>query len=288
MPFRTKALSEVPAAVPDVDIIFHGQLLLRPSADEKSCEVAVNPVAVKHILSIEARTKIPNQPDVIEMQHHGPLNFREPEGVTIEVEQAADPAFVFKCVGDGAPDYRTGEGAVSEDFRWVLNLEGDQFHNTALTCPIFTNRQNVINLKNGQYFFRTGIRSGQDLTYVRRLLGENPTDFKRIGAIARASVFLNPTQVVVMRWFDGTSERALNLRKVSGASHEIYIQNTPLFLPDSEAIGHDELAEYYKILPTVGADHRFTFHTVRQGGTRDKGTPTIPCQVVRLDGPGGN
>lgn len=287
MAFQPRLLSTVPGRPPDVDIIFHGQLLLR-SRDGVNCEVGVNPLALNHQLSIWSVTKVPGQPDVVNMRHNGPLNFRGVEGMTIGVTGEIDTRAAWKCVSNDAVDPVQGGGAPPQDFRWILNLEGSLFHNSLLQCPLF-GTQNSIKLTNGEYFFRTGVRSGSNLKYVRRRAAANPTDFRRIGAVARASVFLNQTQSLVMTWRDATAEQTLALGKPpTNGIHEIYVENTPLFIPETSAIGHDELVEYYKVLPGVNQADRFTLHSERENpGPFDKGTPTIPCQVIRLDEPGG-
>ncbi len=290
MAFQNRLLSTLPTRTPDVEIIFHGQLLMR--SDGTSCEVAINPLALNHQLTIEARTRVANQPDVIEMRHLGLLNFRNPEGMTIEVRPTEGTVpLAWNCISETAPDTNSGlTTALSseQDFRWILNLEGNLFHNSTLSCPLFQNRQHVIRLQHGEYFFRTGVRAPAGLKYTRRPPPQNPPEFRRIGAIARASVFLNPSESIVIAWNDGTGERELPLGSVPNGFHEIYVEHTPLFLDPNVAIGHDELAEYYKVLDVPQAS-RFTFTTVRENPSPfDKGTPTIPCQIVRLDEPGPN
>lgn len=284
MPFQERRLSTLPTRTPDVEIIFHGQLLMQ--SDGTGCEIAVNPLALNHVLSIEARTRVPGQPDVIHMRHWGPLHFRQPEGMTIQINPQSDTRAAWKCVGETSPNHQTGVGAPPDDFRWILNLEGALFHNTNVVCPLFNNRQHVIRLLDGEYFFRTGLRAPAGLRFVRKLAGQNPADFRRIGAIARVSAFLNPTQTLVLTWHDGTQEQVLPLDKPpQNGVHEVYIENTPLFIDPAVAIGHDELAEYYKVLDVPPAQ-RFTFTTIRETiGAFDRGTPTIPCQVIRLDEP---
>src|SRR4051812_25686040 len=113
MPFLEKSLDEVPRGTPDVQIFFHGQLLLR-SEDGRISEVAVNPLAINHVLTIEARTKVSGKPDTIRMRHAGPLLLRQRgnrliEGMSITIlGTAADPVTptAWKCVKVGVPiDY---------------------------------------------------------------------------------------------------------------------------------------------------------------------------------------
>ena len=295
MAFQDRLLSTIPTRPADVEIIFHGQLLLR-STDGRSCDVAINPIAANHFLTIEARTKIAGQPDVINMRQVGQLNFRSPEGMTIEVNPPADTLASWKCVSatainpeSGAVGPSGGGGPQAEDFRWVMNLEGGLFHNANLRCSVFENRQHVIRLQQGEFFFRSGNRARPGLRYERRQNGQNPANFRGLGAIARVSAFLGQTQTVIMRWNDATGPQVLTLEKPpQGGIHEIYVENTPLFIDPATALGHDELAEYYKVLPDVAQNAKFTFRSFQEpqpGPGFDAGTPTIPCQVVRLDEP---
>jgi hypothetical protein len=299
MPFQEKPLDDLPRGVtPDVQLIFHGQLILR-SQDGQSCEVAVNPVATDHVLSIEARIRKPNQIDRIAMRHLGPLKFRNSEGMLIEVRggDPVDPA-AFKMVGNGPMNLNDINGMPEDDFRWILNLEGELFHDQRLNAPVFAS-QNVIRLQRGEYFFKTAARPDLRLRYQRRGGNKPDKEIAAIGAIASASVYLGEDQRLVMKWQDATQEqdRTLSLPKLAGTFYEIYIENTPLFLnPPSEAelARRDEFIEYYKLLPDVPAvplGRRFAVvPEIRPSDGAQplqEGTPEVPCQVVRLDGPGG-
>jgi DNA-binding ferritin-like protein len=99
-------------------------------------------------------------------------------------------------------------------------------------------------------------------------------------------------QSVVMKWVHEGAERALTLTQSAGVRHEIYIENTPLYdWQTDELERHEELAEYYKLIAGIEEENRFTLTPVRPeevaGNDGDFGTPDIPCQVIRLDGPGG-
>ena len=293
MPFQTRLLSTLPARLPDVEIIFHGQLFLR-SEDGRTCEVGVNPIATDHELLIEVRTKTNDgRPDQINMRHVGPLDFRSPEGMSIEVVPPSDTLAAWKCVTTGTINRHDGTGAPNEDFRWMLNFEGDLFHNKDLT-PIVFGGQNTIKLHQGEFFFRTGVRTPDRLKYERRGGGLGNEDFKKVGAIARASIFLFQNQSLVIRWTEGTEPRTLTLTKtMDGSTYEVYIENTPKFVvapaPPADLSAFEELVHFYKVIPTgqVASAARFTLKPV-DVPTGQAGSPTIPCQVMILDGPGGD
>jgi len=294
MPFQTRALSTVPTRPPDVEIVFSGQLFLR-SDDGSTCDVGVNPIATGHDLLIEVRTKKADRPDVINMRHVGPLDFRSPEGMKIEVIPQADTLAAWKCVSPNTIDRVAGTGAPYEDFRWMLNLESDLFHNKDLVPTVF-GTQNTIKLLQGEFFFRTGMRAPVGLKYERQGGGLGLAVFRRIGAIARASLFLVQDQSVLISWTEGTEPRSLNLTKsLDGTTYEIYIENTPRFVQipvprPSDLSAFEELIHYYKVIPTdqVPSNARFTLKPVDDPTPGQKGSPTIPCQVTILDGPGGS
>lgn len=293
MPFRRRLLTDpMPNRAPDVDIVFHGQLLLR--SDGITCEAAINPLATNHVLSIEVRTKTLNQsqPDVIRMRHVGPLLYRQPEGMTIDLNPRGDTLAAWKCVTEGPVDYEGGGGNPS-DFRWILNLEGEHFHGRQLDVPIFDS-EHVIKLQGGEYYFRSGVRSPERLRMKRSEGGKDEYTFRKIGAIARASLYLAERQSVFVKWIHEGGERTVTLTKQAGVKHEIYIENTPLYDYGAQPLDkHDELQQLYKIIPEVEEDERFSLKPLlpddedaAAGG--EFGTPDIPCQVMRLDHPDGD
>jgi len=284
MSFQERLLSTVPIREPDVKIFFHGQLLLR--SEDMTCDVGVNPLAANHVLSVEARTKMPDNTTVIQMRHFGPIHFRQP-GMTIEVSPPADTRAAWKCISPDPVDHVTGDGAPT-DFRWMLNLEGRLFHDMDLRPNIF-DTQHTIKLQNGEYFFFTARRSHDRLNFVRKEGGKSDLILKRIGAIARASVFLVQDQSVLLKWNDGVQERICTLTKsLAGATHEIYIENTPLFIQPNpmDLSQFEELTHYYKVIPEISAGARFKLEPMPIAGG-DVGSPDIPCQPMTLDGPGG-
>lgn len=298
MPFLVKSLADVPARTPDVQIFFHGQLLLRAPGEGRTCEVAVNPLASNHVLTIEARTKRPGRPDIIMMRHVGPLLFRPGAGMLIKVDPPVNPPAAFKCMKVGTPiDYTSGASdPPDEDFRWILNLEGPQFHQPAeLDGPIF-NSHHVIRMEGGQYFFRTAARAHPRMGHTRKGGGKDQVTFRRIGFIASASVFFAadiPNQSVQLEWQAPTLAGSVSLGKEPNTTHEIYINNAPLFLgpppnDPNELAKFEELRDYYKVLNVqLGRPDVPLFELVptHLPGDGDTGSPSIPCQVHRLDGP---
>ncbi len=311
MPFTEKKFDDLPQNMkanwdPDVQIFFHGQLILR-SPDGQGCDVAVNPIAADHVLSIEARIKpVMRDPaevreedqeeaqktDLVRMRYLGPLNFRDSEAVSIEVDPGPTPVVpaAFKLVGNAPINYQDAASARKDDFRWILNVEGPLFHERPLNFPGFAS-QNVIRLRQGEYYFKTAAHPNDRLQYVRSGGGQPNVTFDTIGSVASASVFLSQHQALIMKWRDGTrdEDRELVLEKSDDVRYEIYIENTPLFLDtpaETDLPRMDEFIHYYKILDVPEAE-RFSVVPKMRAGT-GLGTPDVPCQVLTQDGtPGG-
>ncbi len=283
----TQRLVTGPLDPSDVNIFFHGQLFLR-SEDGETCEVGVNPLAINHILSIEVRTKQLGRPDLINMRHFGPLHLRSPEGMSIEVLPAVASPRAFKCETTYPIDFRNGTGAPDNDFRWILNFEGRNFHHPKELLPTVFGTKNVIRLKGGEYFFETAFRANPLMLFNRTGGGLADETFRGIGAIAGARVFLADNQSVVVKWNDDTAERVLTLTRTPNVTYEIYIENTPLFVQvDPMKLGdHEELVHYYNLIPEsqVPAAARFKLTPALTRTGRDLGSPTIPCQPLKLDG----
>jgi hypothetical protein len=210
--------------------------------------------------------------------------------MSIKLVPEADTLAAWKCVTQDTIDRQKGTGAPEDDFRWMLNFEGNLFHNKELS-PIVFGTQNTIKLHQGEFFFRTGVRAPERLKYERRGGGLGDVDFKRIGAIARASLFLVQNQSLVIDWIEGTEPHTLTLTKsLDGTTYEVYIENTPTFVEvpnPSDLSAFEELVHFYKVIPTDQVPAKFKLTPV-DDPRGQAGSPTIPCQVMTLDGPGGN
>jgi hypothetical protein len=286
-----------PGREPDIRIFFNGQLLLR-STDGQTCQAAVNHAAFQHVLSVEVRTKTPGKADAILMRHIGPLNFRQPNqpGMVIDFGGAGAAPAAFKFISSAQLNLETGDSqgadpqVAEQDFRWIINLEGGLFHGDQLNCSVF-NTHNFIEMRGGEYYFYTALRSAPGLKFTRKGGGKRDLDFRRIGAVIGANVFLNENglQSLKVTWNNGVegADKVLTLSKpTGGVSHEIYIENTPLYQESTltPPPTHSELIEYYKVLPDITGDARFNLEPSADPAPGQEGTPDIPCQSGVLDG----
>jgi hypothetical protein len=86
---------------------------------------------------------------------------------------------------------------------------------------------------------------------------------------------------VLMLWRLNGRDVSLNLRKEAGVTYEIYITNEPLCQDDTidAPFSHDELSEYYKILPLCPQGEQFILKTPPP----NRGSLRTPCMSVLLN-----
>jgi hypothetical protein len=103
--------------------------------------------------------------------------------------------------------------------------------------------------------------------------------------IIGANIYLkDENDILMLEWLEMGLPRALTLKKPpAGMSYEIYIINDPLYDDPEEAKGHDELAEYYKVLkPSMSDSERLKLEVKYEDPAR--GSAKAPCMPVLLGG----
>jgi len=125
-----------------------------------------------------------------------------------------------------------------------------------------------------------------------------------ITSIIGANLSFDNNRKLKLTWRENERDNELLLNKPqTGSSHEIYINNSPLFVHPLLDIPHSELAQYYRVLPGIPEGEQFSLEypfqlldpgrksefVDSQGGTAKfesrRGSPTIPCQSVVLESP---
>jgi len=301
MPFRgTNDLS----TTPDVRIFFVGQLILQPLLESLGCEVFVNRSAADHYLSIEVRKKKSKKPDEIVLRHLGPLPFipldGDPQyGMTIGVIEK-DPAVVNKApelVNDDAVAVNAPSGALKNDPK-ALGLSVDAYNGAnpsdegeelALALNMerihdvspgqvqaFGGRPSIL-VKRGTFYTADTYPAGSILT--KKKTGKPKTQPK-FAAVIGANITLDGNEQLEIVWTPEGIPKQLLLDKLPNQTYEIYISNEPLFDEDDvqSNVKHDELAEFYKILPDIPPDEQFEL-TIPS----DRGSLRTPCMSVLLN-----
>lgn len=276
MPFTPSATLD---PSPDVRIYFTGLQVLE-ALSNNTCEVFINRRSPEHHLSIEVRRKQTGHPDVILMRHEGPLSFTAPVppgtppryGLSIRV--APNPT--------GIKGY-DGTTASTEGQRLSLAFNMFRIHDVA-TGPVepMGGRPSIL-IDEGIFYSAATFTAGAILQKKRP--GSQPKSQGEFANIIGANIYLTQGRVVTLSWRQNGRDVLLSLAKSTTHTHEIYINNEPLYEDDSPTapFAHDEFAEYYKILPAVQPDEQFSLtFPPPQGPPPDRGSTRTPCASVLL------
>lgn len=277
---------------PTVRILLTGQLMLQPDAASKSCEVFVNRSAPNHQLTVEVREKRPGQPDAILMRHHGPLEFLQSdpavEGLLIERVVFSESEGEFVPAGSMGM-YTGAPTPFGEALSSAIDLRGEGFHPSNEMKVDFDSARPSILIKDG--IFNTAFKFSSEKIKVKLTRGaEEPRPLNSFASLIGANIYLNEGEILLLNWRDLGLSKTLSLTKPkpeqAGTTYEIYIINDPLFENEKEPKAHDELAEYYKVLPSVSTADRFKMEVeFVQPVAGERGTSKSPCMPVVVSGP---
>lgn len=276
MPFTQ--VPEMPSQPPTVRIFLTGQLMLQPNDASDACEVFVNRSAPNHQLTVEVREKRNGQPDSILMRHHGPLEFRE--------QDPAVEGLMIKRLPAGNVTMYTGQPtAYGEALTLAIDLRGEDFHPSNEMAVDFESARPSIMIEDG--IFHTAAKTS-DKVKVTLKRGKAVRELEPFTTLIGANVYLKENEFLILGWREMGLSKALSLTKPKeeGTSYEVYIINDPLYEDDEEPKAHDELAEYYKVLPSVASNDRVKMEVeFPQPVAHDKGTTKTPCMPVIISGP---
>jgi hypothetical protein len=288
---------------PAVKVFFSGLMILKPSADEKSCEVFVNNSAPRHHLTIEVRRKRAGSPDEIMMRHVGPLAFAET--LTDDPEEQLVHGFFIKKVSGGPKGVRRYAPAAAppdgepDGLDLAVNMAGAQLHggNPDLDPDPVTNKSRKlldidplggrpsIHINDGAFY--TAAKTRKEINITLKKDGAEDKPLEPFASLIAANIYLGSNEEsVTVKWRNQGKLEALSLAKPApGVSYEIYIVNDPLYESDSEEEpAHDEFREYYKILPNVETSRQFRLKVDVPPNATERGTTKAPCMAVILDG----
>lgn len=285
MPFKPEFT--FPTALPLVKVFFNGLMIAQPDEMGNECDTFVHRTALDHEFSIEIRLKRPNRPDEIKMRHLGPLELlAEPGGKKRGFVLTTD-------AGKGIFGYMGASTPVVDPMERVFDLNvyhpgKTNIHKPAAEPSIIMNDALFYCAEKTPPGLEVELQNAQTGTAVRPL-----TEFC---AILGANIYATSVNVA---WREKGRVQAFPLTNdiPSGAHYEVYIINDPphVPLPNPGQQPHDELGEYYKILPGVPPHERlklFFKRIPRQDPAvpvreQDKGSTRIPCMTV-IDTSGGS
>jgi hypothetical protein len=252
---------------PDVRIFFSGLMIIQPDAEGKTCEVFVNNRADNHQFSIEIRQRRTNLPDAVLMRHFGPLALANSPTFGFHIE-ASNPKGVERYTG---PQLAGGEDSLN----LAIDLNDARFHSTQPDVDVSAGRPSIV-LNDGIFYTADQASGNLGIKLVR---GETQDDMGPFATLIGANIYLNDNETLTVFWTRNGAPQTLEIAKPQlGASFEIYIINDPLFV-DREAITerHDDLSEYYLMLPSVPLEERCRLEIPEDAFTDDRGTPTTLC-----------
>ena len=263
---------------PSVRVFFSGLLIVKPKSDG-TCEVFVHRTALDHDLSIEIRLKRAGRPDVIVMRQLGPLEFARPvQPNPIPVHgffiTASQPTGVKRYNGLPTPEGATLVHAVDLNRLHPGKTSVDQ---SAGRPSIFMN----------DALFYTADKTHPDLHVDLQRAGTTIEELTPFASLIAANIY---DRVVTVEWRQKGILQTLALTQPpDGVSYEIYIKNDPTFEPPPPpgTPPHDELREYYKVLPNVNGPEQFNlfFRSIPAGTPLsakldDRGSIRTPCMSV--------
>jgi hypothetical protein len=292
---------------PDVRVFFTGLLVIDPNPKaeagseanpfEKTCEVFVHRSAPDHRLTIEVRRKQAGRPDIIMMRHIGQLDFLPPgeEGETprlgMRIEVNSNPKGVSRYDPAGPEDVSPeGEGL-------GLAIDLDRLPSQEKSVGEINPQAGRPSILFNDGVFYTAAKTREDLKVG--LVKDGVLVVQTLppfASVIGANIYLDEGEVegegssVLVRWVQQGLPHVLQLEKPKpeekekGLSYEIYIVNEPLFeSEDSLLPRHDELKEYFKILPD--AEEQFALLSPQQDeatgtGSSERGSTTTPCMPV--------
>lgn len=278
MPFNQ--VTELPDKPPTVRIFLTGQLLVQPNEASDSCEVFVNRSASNHQLTVEVREKRQDgQPDCILMRHYGSLEFRDQENPLDGLRIRRKPA--------GSVGMYTGDPTTfGEALESAIDLKHEDFHGNAdISLDIDAVRPSVL-IQDG--IFHTALKNSEKIKVKIKKGEETVRQLDRFATVIGANVYLDQGQTLTLSWREMGLPKALTLTKPKddGVSYEVYVINDPLYVDEDEPKAHDELGEYYKVLPAVPTDARLKMDVeFVEPETSDKGSTKTPCMPVIISGP---
>ncbi|HVQ35886.1 MAG TPA: hypothetical protein VMS31_00030 [Pyrinomonadaceae bacterium] len=280
MPF--KSTQTLPQRNPDVQMFFHGLLMLCPNADGSMCEIGVHRLSVEHRLSISVREKSSEAPDPPLLRLSGTL---DSTGLTIEVIPTSDGVSQFVPTSDLFD--RFSENNDPKDFRWAIDL--DQLDPASGPIKLIQSAiQPSIKVMDG-LFHTARLTNPETIEVELTEVGHQPINLNSVAQLVGANIYLEEGQRVKLTWFGEGRTRTLELPRSNGTkTFVIYIDNSQsLMLADRNATEpeptHSEFVEYYKAVQSPTRTFDLDFDEV---GDDVSNTDAAPCMVVVVGGGG--
>ncbi len=132
----------------------------------------------------------------------------------------------------------------------------------------------------------TADKTSPQLTIDLKKDGQQVRRLDPFASLIGGNIYLDNGDNVIVTWMaEGFVEDLILKKPANGNSYEIYIVNDPLYEPNRVGLPeHDELREYYKLLPDVALNQQFRLDVkVPQGvdpNSIGRGSTKTPCMSV--------
>ena len=256
---------------PAVKIFFTGLLILEPLPD-KTCQVFVHNSSADHNLLVEVRRKRPGKPDQVMMRLPGPLTLTgghpsNAHGLLIRTTMVPPAQKSVKAYNGNNPSSEGTELSDSFVFSRILDVPPGHVD------PV-GGRPSIL-IDDG-IFYTAEVRTLN--AELKKVGAPTGTTLTALPTIIGANIYLSqPHQRVDVRWRLHGNDVSLKLEKSDDFHYEIYINNEPLYEDDQPGPSHDELEEYFKILPDVPEGERFTLTFPDAIPDPNRGSSRTPC-----------
>lgn len=282
MPFKPSTANLLP---PVVEMLFKGQIILKPEANGNFCTVRLNHTADDHFLIIEVRAKRPDDSNVLVTRRAGQL--QNPITITTDplLPDIQRGVFAFRP----REEFNRKTSGDESDLRWAVNLlHQDEFHgpNSLILHPA---DEPDIRIDAGT-FFTADITDDREIG-VKRTRGADHKELHRIGTVIGVNIVPPANGHVVIDWGGGETLRLPrpvgngNNQDPEGTYYTVSVRNDPLAIDFRPT--HDELELYYRDMVRksngnpVPNNEKFKFEFSPRG-THSRTTDRIPCMPVLL------
>lgn len=263
-----------PQATAKVTLVFDGLLVLCHNKTANQCEIGVLSTIAGHQLQIGAEvTAATGETQILPALTINPWLARGFGAVELDVYNPVKKGVSFRQHA-GELDRLADDKA--DDFRWVVDLEGPEFHAQKLS-PVLDHLSPVLVVKHGEFY--TADRTTKSVFQSR---GNAPaTEFGKIASSVALDIPVGPDSDVLLKFANGDSLNLSHIRELWMAQR-LFIENicapgTIIPLP-----GDSDFSLYYQAFPGVPEIERFKLSLSDPNGATLFGSPDNLCEVIYL------
>jgi len=219
---------------PSLTIIFRGLMALRQDREEHTLGVGIL-LAPEHEFTMQVLEKSPQGVSTYSI----PANQLMSSNGDTWLAAVADEKSGVTYYQNGVFNRKKGVGD-NRDFRWLIDLEGEEFYGRKLA----TDRQHMgveVKFSNGEFYAKTTTRP------LERRIGDKTFEyFGRVAQEIATDVFLESGDFVLTSQASG--KEILRLKQKPDTTYELVFDNSPPPMQHSE-LGTNHFQYYYEFFP---------------------------------------